>query len=152
MSHVYSKSTALNGVLLARAYEEILTGSSGNTYVGIGKSSEWEGGGDPPLVDETIENFNDVFRNLIAIKRIDSADVNLVVPDVRWQTNTVYDQFNSDEEMYTHEISTQLVGRINYASGNVIVANANSTLFLSDLSVGDIIEIADELTEIVLCI
>ena len=148
MSHVYSKSTALNGVLLARAYEEILTGSNGTTYVGIGKSSEWEGGGDPPLVDETIENFNDVFRNLIAIKRIDSADVNLVVPDVRWQANVVYDQFNSDEEMYTHETSTQIVGRIDYASGNVIAANANSTLFLSDLSVGDIIEIADELTEI----
>lgn len=146
MSHVYSKSTALNGVLLARAYEEILTGAIGNTYVGIGKSSEWDGA-EPPLVSETIENFNDVFRNLIAVKRIDSSDVNLVVPDVRWTENVVYDQFNSNEEMYSHETSTAVLGRVDYVSGNVITANDASTLFLSDLSVGDIIEIADQLTE-----
>lgn len=148
MSHVYSKSTTLNGVLVARAYEEILTGESGNTYVGIGKSSVWEGTGDPPLVEESIENFNEVFRNLIAMKRIDSSDVNLVVPDIRWTSNVIYDQFNSDEEMYTHETTTTLVGRVNYVSGsNVITANATSTLFTNDLAVGDIIELVDELTE-----
>lgn len=149
MAHVYSKSTALNGVLLARAYEEILTGATGNTYVGIGKSSEWGTTDEPPLVAETIENFNDVFRNIIAVKRIDSSDVNLVVPDVRWTSNVVYDQFNSDEDMYSHENLIDVVGRIDYVSGsNVITANASSTLFLNDLSVGDVIEFGGQLTEL----
>jgi len=140
MSHIYSKSTVSNGVLLARAYEEILTGSSSNTYVGLGKSSEWENG-EVTLGNQSIEEFNLTFRNLLVLKKIYASDVNLVVPDIRWQEGGTYDQFNSDEDMYSHINKVELVGRIDYTAGsNVITGNTLSTAFTSDLSIGDIIE------------
>lgn len=136
--HVYSKSTAVNGVLLARAYEEIITNTSGNTYAAVGQSWDW---GTKPEVDDSIENLNTVFRNIIAAKKINSSDVNLVIPDNSWATGIVYDQFNSDEEMYTHDGITALTGTINYTSGsNTITSGANTTFFTTELLPGDIVE------------
>jgi len=135
--HVYSKATTLNSVLLARAYEDAITNSSGNTYIGLGKVSEWT----KPEVTDSVENLNTVFRNLISIKKITSSDVNLVIPDNFWVANTVYSQFDSDQEMYSHDSTSLLTGSIDYVSGsNNITGNLSSTFFTNELVVGDIIE------------
>lgn len=136
--HVYSKSTAINGVLLARAYEDAITSTSGNTYITVGQAWDW---GTKPEVDDSIENLNTVFRNIIAAKKINSSDVNLVIPDNAWVTGILYDQFNSDEEMYAHDNKTLLTGTINYTSGTTTITGAsNSTFFTTELLPGDIVE------------
>lgn len=133
----YSKSTALNGIVMARAYEDALTNESGNTYVGIGHvDSDWG----KPVVEESVSGFSDAFNNLVAMKKLTSSDINLVVPDSVWTSSTIYDQFDSSEEMYLHENVVELAGSINYTSGADYVLGT-STLFASELSVGDIIQI-----------
>lgn len=139
----YSKSTALNGVVMARAYEDALTNETGNTYVGLGHvDSTWG----KPAVEESIVSFSDAFNNLVAMKKVTSSDINLVVPDSLWATGTIYSQFDSGEEMYLHETKTQLNGTVNYTSGESFVVGT-STTFTNDLSAGDIIEISGLGTE-----
>ena len=77
----------------------------------------------------------------VILKRIYSSDVNLVVPDNYWTTDTAYAQFNSDEEMYNHETKVQLTGNVDYSSGSVtITGNSNSTYFFTEITLGDIVE------------
>jgi hypothetical protein len=135
--HVYSKSTSLNGVLLAKSYKSYLTDNS-NTYVGLGQCFDW---GTKPEALDTIENLNTVFRNLIVIKKIGSSDICQLVPDNYWTSGLIYDQFNSDEEMYTHETKSLLTGKIDYTSGsNTVTGNLSSTFFLTEIVSGDVLE------------
>jgi len=147
MSHVYGKSTALNGVFIARAYEQLLTSTS-NSYVTLGKVSPWDDSQpeEVPLVTDTIEEQAEAFRNMAIMKKITSADVNLVVPDNYWLANTVYDQFNSEDEMYSHDTITLITGNVDYSgNGNLITKNVNSTTFFeTELTNGDIIEFEGE--------
>lgn len=139
----YSKSTALNGVVMARAYEDALTNETGNTYVGVGHvDSTWG----KPVVEESINSFSDAFNNLVAIKKLTSSDINLVVPDNLWVNGTTYDQFNSKDEMYLHEDVLELTGSINYTSGSDYVLGT-STLFSTELNAGDIIQLSGAGTE-----
>jgi hypothetical protein len=143
--HRYSKSTALNGVVMARAYEDALTNSTGNTYVGVGQVSSSFG---TPVATESLNKYSDLFQNLVAIKKITSSDINLVVPDVVWATSVVYDQFNSGDEMYSHETLTRLTGNVNISSSSTGMSNGTSaTLFSNELSIGDIIQLSGIGTE-----
>jgi hypothetical protein len=133
--YLYSKPTNLNSVVIARAYETALTDNS-NTYVGLGvAASEAQ-----HQYLDGIENNNIVFRNMIGMKKIYSSDVNLVVPDVAWANSTIYNQFNSNEEMYLHDNIVELTGNVSYAGGYRITGENSTTLFQNELSIGDIIE------------
>jgi hypothetical protein len=133
----YSKSTALNGIVMARAYEDALTSAEGNTYVGLGQvESSWG----KPVVKESIESFSEAFNNLVVLQKITSSDINLVVPDSLWVTSTAYDQYDSNNEMYLHETVTQVAGTITYTSGSDYILGT-STTFNVDFSVGDVIQI-----------
>jgi len=141
MSHVYGKSTALNGVFIARAYEQLLTSTS-NSYVTLGKVSPWDDGQpeEVPYVSDSIESQAEAFRNMAIMKKIAAADVNLVVPDSYWVANTTYDQFNSEDDMYEHDAITSITGTIDYSASSNLISSNTTTLFTSELSTGDIIE------------
>lgn len=134
----YSKSTALNGIVMARAYEDALTSSTGNTYVGLGQTNSSWG---KPAVEESVESFSEAFNNLIVLQKITSSDINLVVPDSLWVTSTSYDQYDSNTEMYLHENTTQLTGSVNYTSGSDYILGT-ATTFDVDLTVGSIIQLS----------
>lgn len=137
MAHIYSKTTVLNGVVLSKAFEKAITTDS-NTYVGIGRSEDW---GTRPYASESIESLADLFRQLLVLKRIGSSDVNLVVPDRLWANGTVYNQFDSDVDMYEHEEEIELTGTIDHTYGHYITTNVSSnTYFTEELEPGDIIE------------
>lgn len=134
----YSKSTALNGIVMARAYEDALTNDTGNTYVGLGQvDSSWS----KPQVEESVNSFSEAFNNLVVLQKITSSDINLVVPDSLWATGTAYDQYNSGDEMYLHETVTQLNGTVSYTSGSDYILGTTTT-FDVDLVAGDIVQIS----------
>lgn len=143
MSHVYGKSTAINGVFIARAYEDLLTSRS-NSYVTLGRVSPWDDSQpeEVPLVVDTIETQADAFRHMAIMKKIASSDVNLVVPDNYWVSGTIYDQFNSEDDMYSHDESTLITGYIDYTADSNTISNNiySTTVFTNELVNGDIIE------------
>ena len=79
---------------------------STNIYMSIGKSTEWSpndlySGADPTTNEsnipdplDTIQGGFQVWRNMIASKKIQPSDVSYVIPRVDWQAGTMYTQYS----------------------------------------------------------
>ena len=122
-----------------------------NTYIGIGRPVRWGDAVDPESNTEIEEvvystNYsNQVFRDLVAIKKVAAADTALVVPRVDWLTGTTYDEYRDDVALFSHE-DTLSIGTAN-ASGNVVVAN--SAVFTGNISVGNTITLNAESKQVI---
>ena len=89
-----------------------------NIYTAIGKVTPWSatdinsGAGsstsesNPPTPLDHIQNENEVWRNMIAAKKIKTNDVVHVIPRVDWESNKIY-------TMYTDTDATLLVDLTN---------------------------------------
>ena len=132
----YSTFTNQLGVVIAKGLEKVLSDATSNTYLGIGMASNASSGVVTTEFLDTIENKSSVFNNLVAIKKINSSDINLVIPDSPYeasyygegpQINVVYDQFDSNTTMYTHGSGDRLYPL--YAK-NFYVRNSYDQVFL----------------------
>ena len=135
-----SLNTIRNRILMAKQYENAITVDS-NTYIGIGKPLEW-GGSDTviPSPTETTDNGFDVYRHLVALKKVIGSDINLVVPRVDWANNTVYSEYTEDLQLFAYQSETQITGNVTATSTSLNVVG-NGTTFTSNLAVGDFITI-----------
>lgn len=140
-------------MLVERLRDDILSVNS-NTYIGIGRPIRW-GDDSNELASEiedaafTINYQNQLHRDLIAIKKIQTADLTLVVPRVDWETGTTYDEYQDHYELYTHN-STSTLGNGSVSAAETEVTETESGLFASvGLDVGQIIRIQNEVKEVV---
>lgn len=123
-----------------------------NTYVGIGRPIRWGDDSDPESNTEiedvvwTTDYNNQTYRDLVAIKKVAAADTALVVPRVDWAANTVYDEYDSSVELFSHTDKITLSGTAN-ATGNLITAN--TAVFTGNLSLGNTITLNAESKQIV---
>jgi hypothetical protein len=129
-------NTVRNKIFTASSYESLLSGSS-NTYLGIAKPLGWTGG-NPPVPVETTSNINDVFRNLVAIKKITSSDINLVTPRRDWVSGTTYSEYTENLDLYTYDSLTAIQG-IAVPVAETKNLNGSGTKFTSNVASGDII-------------
>lgn len=77
--------------------------SATDTYSGAGSSTSES---NPPTPLDHVQNENEVWRNMIAAKKIKTNDVVHVIPRVNWEANKIY-------TMYTDTDETLLVDVIN---------------------------------------
>ena len=77
--------------------------SATDTYSGAGSSTSESS---PPTPLDHVQNENEVWRNMIAAKKIKGSDVVHVIPKVTWEVNKIY-------SMYTDTDATLLVDVIN---------------------------------------
>jgi hypothetical protein len=127
---------------------------SANTYVAIGRPIRWGDDSSETLaeIDDVVVSTNYVnqaHRNTMAMKKIQSADIALVVPRLDWVVNVIYDKYNDDIELPSHERKTQIaVVTANAAmnlSGTVNVTAKNiygtGTYFVGNVSAGDTVTV-----------
>ncbi len=133
------------------------TGS--NTYVAIGRPIRW--GADNTETANEIENpvstvnyKNQLYRDMVAVKKIQAADLALVVPRVDWSADVKYDKYQDHDELFSHNqklslgtvnanANVVLTGTVNVSS-NIVVGNTtggNTTYFTGNLFVGDVISV-----------
>lgn len=124
-----------------------------NTYIAIGKPIRW--GDDDTETANEIENAvfttnyrNQLFRDMVAMKRIQSADMALVIPRVDWTTGTTYDPYQDHYELYTFESRTS-IGNVTVTSGDTEVSNVDTGSIFSSLAAGDIVDIEGVKKEII---
>lgn len=123
-----------------------------NTYLGIGRPIRWGDELDPESNTEiedvvyTTDYRNQTFRDMIALKRVAAADTALVVPRRDWVANTVYDEYDSAIEIFSHTGKIALSGTAN-ATGNLIIAN--TAVFTGNLSIGNIVTLNAETRQII---
>jgi len=122
-----------------------------NTYVGIGRPIRW-GSDDSETADEiedvtyTIDTRNQVYRDLMAIKRVAAADTAIVAPRVDWVSGTTYDEYDNTIELFSHTAKSTLTGTAN-ASANILYAN--TAVFSGNLALGDIFTMNNETRQVV---
>lgn len=130
-------------VLLANQIRSSWASPNSNTYVGIGHVKDWPSSDTViPEIDPSVDGENQVFENLIAIKKITDSDMALVVPRVDWTINTVYDEYDNTKDMFSTEKTTQKSGTVFVSSTNNSVTGVGTT-FSTDYIVGDFISFYD---------
>lgn len=122
-----------------------------NTYIGIGRPIRWGDELDPEedneieVVRYSTDYRNQIYRDMIAIKKVQAADISLVVPRVDWKANTPYDQYDDSVELFSHQ-KTFSVGTVD-ASG--VTVTQNSAVFTGNISVGNTVFIGADSKEVV---
>jgi len=122
-----------------------------NTYVGLGRPVRW-GSDDTETSNEiedvvyTTEALNQVFRDLMAIKKVAAADTALVIPRRDWVTGVVYDEYHDDVELFSHTSKNTISGTAN-ASANIVYAN--TAVLTGNLALGEIFTMNNETRQVV---
>jgi len=130
-----------------------------NVYLGIGRSIS--AGLNPSNVDDvlfTTNKINELYSNLVGVKKVRESDIQIVIPRRDWSANTVYDAYEDDVPLYsftkTTEIgtananaNTTLTGNANIAASNVVIGNGTS--FLTFVFPGDQIAVNSSIRTVI---
>src|ERR1017187_384086 len=103
-----------------------------NVYIGIGHNTEWAQ--NDQLVETPIDSVdynNQIFRNLVAIKKLLISDTCLVVRRRDWVTDVVYDAYSNSLPMFSTTATTNSNGTVTITSSQNYIIGTNTT-FLSD--------------------
>ena len=69
-------------------------------YGFIGQVDPWDDEYNPPMPTQDQYSIKNVFKNMIAAKRITSSDISAVVPRFDWTSGTVYDVYSDTVDMF----------------------------------------------------
>lgn len=121
--------------------------SDANVYLGIGRSLQF--GSSSSNVGEitfTTNKINELYRNLVGIRKIAAADMQVVVARRDWASDVVYDAYEDDVDLYSFEdfvdigtinsnANTIISGTVNIAASNIVTGNG--TVFEHYVFAGD---------------
>lgn len=105
MSAIFTKNY---GVTNARNFERLTTSVFANTYLTFGRAQPFNANNTVTTPTDTANTFYDLWHNLIGIKKVTAADMNLVIPRVDWTANNVYTEYNEDTQMFYKASSSSL--------------------------------------------
>jgi len=110
--------------------------SQANVFLGIGVETPYSNGdAQLPIPNQSTDYINNVYRNLIALKKITAADMTYVVPRVDWQTGVTYAAWDDAVDMYSFYSYAQLPGTV--TSFNTRTLRGTNTAFVSEIISGD---------------
>jgi hypothetical protein len=149
MSSISSKLLKNFGALLAEQFTNVFASATANTYVTIGRPLQWdETDSLIELPQETTEYENQIYRDMIAIKKVTGSDIQIVIPREDWTANTAYDEYDDEVDLFTTVKIDTLPGTVNVAGSGVIVIGSN-TQFSTNVSTNSIIRINGVAREVV---
>lgn len=88
-------------VLNAKQFLEMFSEPAAeNIYMFIAKPTAWADDQNPASPDTTEQYLTyDIWRNMLAMKRVQASDVSHVCPRVDWETGDVYDEYKSNDAL-----------------------------------------------------
>lgn len=92
-------------------------------YAFIGRVTPWPDPFNPPVPTQDQYSIKETFRNIIAVKKITSADISPVIPRRDWKTGTVYEYYDDRINMFTVDAN-------NIVSKNFYVKNRYDQVFI----------------------
>ncbi len=149
------------GITNAENFESMVSLPLSRVYVMVGRTSLWPNTTNPSTLDDDVIQTpydvtsykNQIFNDGVIIKRINSSDVQPVVPRVDWANNEVYVAYDQTANLFTKILDTAVTGgTVNVGSGLLNTVNANGINFTTStpsLSVGSIIKINEERKEVI---
>jgi len=92
-------------------------------YAFLGKVTPWPDPFNPPAPTQDQYSIKETFRNIIAAKKITSADISPVIPRKDWTSGTVY-------EYYDDRVNMFVLNEENIVSKNFYVKNRYDQVFI----------------------
>lgn len=124
---------------------DMVANETANVYIGIGRVPNWAQNGSQVLYpDQSTDYINDVYKNLVAMKKITAQNMTAVVRRRDWEANVVYDMYDNNLDMFSTISLTQSSGTVNISGRNVYGTNTN---FNSLFSNGSIIRVNGDLSD-----
>lgn len=80
----------------AKQFKEDFGENDSSTYVFIGRSYPWSDDSDPPAPANSVDEETNAFTDMIALKKVSSADVSHGITRYDWTLNTTYDEYSHD--------------------------------------------------------
>lgn len=87
-------------LLMNRFMESIQEGNGDSLFLAIAKTTAWNDENNPPTPLDTIEEETDFWRECIALKKVKTEDIALVLPRYNWANGTVYDSYEDDVDLF----------------------------------------------------
>jgi len=120
---------------------DMISSETSNVYLGIGRVPNWAQNGSQVLYpDQSTDTINDVYKNLVALKKITAQNMTAVIRRRDWEANVVYDMYDNTLDMFSTTTATSANGTVNVSSGSSIVVGTNSN-FTSTFNNGDILRL-----------
>lgn len=96
------------GTFAATCFENFIASNYAYLYITIGRPQEWANTSNSSILDdvtvptpvESSNAFYNLWNDMIGMKRITSADMNLVVPRVDWSNGTTYVEYTQDLNLF----------------------------------------------------
>lgn len=111
-------------------------------YLFYSKIDPWGNENSPPSLDDTLVSDRDIWRGMIALKKVSNNNVTMAVPKYVWTSGTVYSEFNdSDTDLpdknffvftSNNEVYKCLFNASNTASTVVPTGRSTSVITTSD--------------------
>lgn len=98
------------------------TNVQNSLYAFIGKVTPWDDPYNPPAPTQDQYSLKQVFKNIVTVKKITSADISPVLPRKDWVSGAVYDYYSDTTDMFT-------VNSNNLLSKNFYVKNRYDQVF-----------------------
>jgi hypothetical protein len=149
MSSISSKLLKNFGALISEKFTDIFSSATSNTYISIGRPLQWEDTDSLiEIPEESTEYINQIYRDMIAVKKVTGSDIQIIIPREDWISDKVYDAYDDEEDLFTTVKITTLPGTVNVAAGAVVVVGRN-TQFSTNVAKNDIIRINGVVREVV---
>jgi hypothetical protein len=81
----------------------------GTIYAFLSKVDPWTDDNNPPAPTEDQQSIKRVFKNMIAVKKIDSTDISPVIQRINWSSGQTYDYYNDTVDMFALDVNGNLV-------------------------------------------
>ena len=66
------------------------------SYMFIAKVTPWEDDNAPPVPDNSIKEFYDVYHEMLSLKRLYDGNAFRMLPRFKWQSGTTFDMYRHD--------------------------------------------------------
>lgn len=86
--------------LIKRFLEQIQEGNGDSLFVAIAKTTEWNDETNPPTPVDSLDDETNFWRECIALKKVKTGDISLVVPRYNWANGTAYDTYDDDVDLF----------------------------------------------------
>lgn len=101
------------GILNARAFEYYVSSTLANNelakiFITIGRPQAWANGDTAPTPTESSNSFYNYWNDMVAMKKITAADMNLVIPRVDWSNGTSYIEYSQDLDLFAKANSSNI--------------------------------------------
>tara|TARA_R100000458_G_C8278001_1_gene253817 strand:+ start:2752 stop:5205 length:2454 start_codon:yes stop_codon:yes gene_type:complete len=81
---------------IAEVFMSDLDAGKNSYYLMLSHPTPWVNDAIPPSPRDTTQNKTDVWKNALALKKIEQEDVRLVIPRIDWKINKKYEQYEDN--------------------------------------------------------